>query len=142
MLRDYPVIRGKKIVFDISYTSARVEESERDLHPLVLENVTKKEHAWLKKHAMGQVIVDCDYQGMSHDDYELIRNPQNGQVALKWQGMLMIDPLETGARRFYDGLTIEVERLSLALKEHREGLKSGWGDKKIPDSLMPARQTE
>jgi hypothetical protein len=51
--------------------------------------------------------------------------------------MLMRDPLETLAVRFYDGLANEAERLRLALEHHREGRASGWGDKQIPDKYLP-----
>jgi hypothetical protein len=140
---DYPLIRRNEIIFNESYTSAEVYEVGRTLRPLVIDNVTEDEYDWLSKNAKGEIVVDCYHQGISYQDYDLIRNPQNSQVALKWQGMLMLNPLETLAVRFYDGLTNEVERMRLALEKHRKGQASGWGDQQIPDMYMfqVSRQT-
>lgn len=137
MVLDYPAIRESNIIFNEAGNSTKVKEVERALRPLILEGVTEQEYGWLRENAKGEVIFDCGHQGFSRQNYELIRNPKNSQVALKWQDMLMLNPLETLAVRFYDGLVNEVERLKLALEKHREGQVSGWGDNLIPDKYMP-----
>ncbi len=131
-MTDYPQIRGDKIIFENRY-DVKSEEIERTLRPLTLENVTEQEFEWLKTNAKGKVVINCGYQGISHQDYDLIRNPKNNQVALKWQGLLRLDPIKISAVRFYDGLTNEIERLRFVLEEHHKGKVSGWGDSQVPD---------
>ena len=135
---DYPKIVGEDIVFNVADCSDKVEEEKRKLRPLTLEGVTDEEFQWLDSTAKNTVTINCGYQGTSYQGYDLIHNTQTRQVALKWQGRLMVEPVETLTLWFYDGLTDEVNRLSFVLEEHRKGKVSGWGDQQIPDQYMPA----
>ncbi|MBI4162282.1 MAG: hypothetical protein HY513_01245 [Candidatus Aenigmarchaeota archaeon] len=131
----YPRIESNEIIFNESGSSARVEEVRRGILPLTIDNVSEEEFGWLET-VKGYVLINS-YQGSSKQGYDLIRNQQTNQVALRWQGMLMLDHKETLAVRFYDGLTSEIRRLRLALESHRKGATSGWGDAVVSDSLMP-----
>ena len=139
----YPSVIGNEVVFSDSGSDDCDRRVVRRLRPLVLCDVEEQEYGWLTEHAKARMSVDCGYQGVYSDDYDLVYNSKTRNVAIRWQGRLWVRPEDTIAVRFYDALTNEIERLRKALDCHRRGLDSGWGDAEVlgervqPDGPIP-----
>ena len=123
----YPSVIGNEVVFGDSGSDDCDRRVVRRLRSLVLCDVDEQEYAWLTEHAKAPMSINCGYQGVHSDAYDLVYNSKTRNVAIRWQGRLFVRPEDTIAVRFYDALTHEIERLSRALDCHRKGLDSGWG---------------